>query len=354
MDLCVFILRDRIGTPTPRAESGTAEEYGLAVAARKGRKRPEIWACFGTQTPGLKGAHAIQQSKARAFRDRISPRHVRFDYGTPAHFGREFERFLGTWVSEYLAQRAAGPSPRGTAKGNAGLTTANALLLGDRLYRATKPTEEAGRWTVKIQVRTPAEVHALGELDRGYSTAPYAFGLTGGSVRVSHVEFGEERGRSVAVVTFDTPHAQRGMGHVWASDDETRERWVRTVLLEGAVSSKEKDFVQVVRGHEAKPVVVPLLTQSTDDGTRLEARLRAVHALFEAGLVTEIERLTLSDMKEKGVKVSFVGRARSYLGGEAPPLRIEGYVAAKKRGGAASAKAKTVKTASKTKPKRNL
>jgi hypothetical protein len=45
-DLFVGIMWNRIGTPTPRDISGTAEEFARAVNALKRRKKPQIWFYF--------------------------------------------------------------------------------------------------------------------------------------------------------------------------------------------------------------------------------------------------------------------------------------------------------------------
>lgn len=329
MDLCVFILRDRIGTRTPRDESGTAEEYALAVAARKGRKHPEIWACFGKQTPGLKGAHAIQQAKARRFRERITPRHVRFDFGTTAQFREEFERLLGTWVSEYLAGEAKRGAARKPGATGGHLTSANAILLGDRVYRTARPQEEAGRLVARIIVETPTEDRALRKLAEGFQTVPYAFGLVGGRVRVSRVEFTEEKGRAMALVRFDSPQTS-GSGYGHFGNDSQMETSVRRILLDEAEAKKEPLGLGT-RAESLVPVVSSILKRGTDAATRLEAKLWAVQAILEQGLVSEIKQLTISARVDKGVKISFTGIVRSGWGAETKPVRVEGWVLPRKR-----------------------
>jgi hypothetical protein len=56
--LFVGIMWNRLGTPTPRAESGTVEEFERAVEAHKTGGHPEIWFYFRKAKSGTEHSRA--------------------------------------------------------------------------------------------------------------------------------------------------------------------------------------------------------------------------------------------------------------------------------------------------------
>ena len=78
-----------------------------------------------------------------------------------------------------------------------------------------------------------------------------------------------------------------------------------------------------------KPVVKASLAKSQDGDARLVARLKAVQAIFGAGLVSEIERLTVGAPTARGVKVTLAGRTRAGWNGETKAIRVDGLIPSK-------------------------
>src|SRR5919199_2239638 len=76
--LFIGIMWNRIGTATPRAESGTVEEFELAVKAFKKKGQPQIWFYFRQSAARLNTVEELEQrGKVLAFRTRVQRRSKR-------------------------------------------------------------------------------------------------------------------------------------------------------------------------------------------------------------------------------------------------------------------------------------
>jgi len=76
--LFVGIFWNRLGTPTPRAESGTVEEVERATAALEKHGRPDIWLYFSKAPASLNTDEEIdQRRKVIAFKSSTRPSYTR-------------------------------------------------------------------------------------------------------------------------------------------------------------------------------------------------------------------------------------------------------------------------------------
>ncbi len=106
--LFIGIMWNRIGTATPRAESGTVEEFELAVKAFKRKGQPQIWFYFRQSAARLNTAEELEQrGKVLAFRTKVQRRSKRgsgalltCDYEKPADFRDKFREHILLWLSK--------------------------------------------------------------------------------------------------------------------------------------------------------------------------------------------------------------------------------------------------------------
>jgi hypothetical protein len=106
--LFIGIMWNRIGTATPRAESGTVEEFELAVKALKKKGQPQIWFYFRQSAARLNTVEELEQRrKVLAFRTRVQRRSKRgsgalltCDYDKPADFRDKFREHILLWLSK--------------------------------------------------------------------------------------------------------------------------------------------------------------------------------------------------------------------------------------------------------------
>jgi hypothetical protein len=99
--LFVGIMWNRVGTPTPRADSGTIEEFERAVEALESKGQPQIWfyfrkagALFNTDE------ETEQRRKVINFRDRIKRCAFISDYEDPFNFYKKFDSDISLWLDQ--------------------------------------------------------------------------------------------------------------------------------------------------------------------------------------------------------------------------------------------------------------
>ena len=101
-ELFVGIMWNRLGTPTPRAESGTVEEYERAVAAFESNGKPDIWFYFREAAAQLNSESELEQRrKVLAFKKEVQGRALTHDYEKPSDFRERFRQGLSFWLSRW-------------------------------------------------------------------------------------------------------------------------------------------------------------------------------------------------------------------------------------------------------------
>lgn len=99
-ELFVGILWNRMGTPTPRGESGTGEEFERAEAAFLQSGRPLIWLYFRDAPANLDTEEKLEQrKKVLAFRKRVESKGLPWSYRTPTEFRDKFRQQMILWLS---------------------------------------------------------------------------------------------------------------------------------------------------------------------------------------------------------------------------------------------------------------
>lgn len=106
-DLFVGILWNRLGTETPRAGSGTEEEFRRAVQASRETGQPEIWLYFREAPVTLDTPVQLEQrSKVIKFREEIKPHGLPWSYKNPADFKNKFRVHLTKWLNSWKSVRS--------------------------------------------------------------------------------------------------------------------------------------------------------------------------------------------------------------------------------------------------------
>ena len=131
-ELFVGLLWNRFGTPTPRAGSGTQEEFDLAVKAR-GRRvsaKPEIMFYFNEAPANLTSQREIEQkSLVLKFKESLTQT-LYWTFDGTAAFETLFRRHYGSWLIETIANLSQAESSRIQA----GETSSPFLTLHDFHY----------------------------------------------------------------------------------------------------------------------------------------------------------------------------------------------------------------------------
>lgn len=105
--LFVGILKHRFGTPTPRAGSGTNEEFQRAVKAWKSTGRLRIMLYFSDAAlPKPTKASLEQKQKVLDFQQKVQPLSLHWTYRTSSDFRRLFGEHFARWME---GQRKTSP-----------------------------------------------------------------------------------------------------------------------------------------------------------------------------------------------------------------------------------------------------
>jgi hypothetical protein len=107
--LLVGIMWNRFGTETPRAGSGTAEEFQRAAEVFEKNGRPFIWFYFRDAAAKLDDPAALEQrGRVLEFRKAFDKKGYSKRYKTPAAFREQFRNDLLMWLKANNWFRPAG------------------------------------------------------------------------------------------------------------------------------------------------------------------------------------------------------------------------------------------------------
>lgn len=105
-DFFVGIMWNRFGTRTPRAKSGTEEEFQRAVKSLQERGKPDIMFYFCQKPSGLRSQTDLEQKgKVVAFKESLQSQGLYWEYKTSDDFERLFRKHLQgglqRWISKH-------------------------------------------------------------------------------------------------------------------------------------------------------------------------------------------------------------------------------------------------------------
>ncbi len=101
-ELFIGIMWNRIGTPTPRAKSGTAEEFARAVRSLMRKGKPQVWFYFREAPAHLTTKEQLRQrEEALEFKAKFRGKGLFREYKTPANFRDQLREHLTLWLNQY-------------------------------------------------------------------------------------------------------------------------------------------------------------------------------------------------------------------------------------------------------------
>ena len=213
-DLFLGIMWNRFGQPTPRANSGTEEEFNRAADEFERTGQPEIMLYFSQAAANLSTLEQLEQKgKVIEFKARVRNNGLTWDYAGPQDFSSLLQRHLSQWVFNRTHETPKPPATLSvqtnveqTSQNVVSGTTDDAwLLLNETFYIAAAVKAAAdGTVTLKIQPRDSEEVANLRSLSpQPYNrsgTVPYAYQNDGGLAEVKDVSMDSEGGQSIFTV----------------------------------------------------------------------------------------------------------------------------------------------------------
>jgi hypothetical protein len=98
--LFVGIMRNHLGTPTPRAASGTVEEFERAEVALAQHGQPHIWFYFRQAPAKLDTDEQLEErKKVLEFRKLVQANGLPWPYKSPADFRSKFRNQMLLWLN---------------------------------------------------------------------------------------------------------------------------------------------------------------------------------------------------------------------------------------------------------------
>lgn len=116
-DLFVGILWNRLGQPTPRANSGTEEEFDRAVASYSQTGRPNIMFYFNQTPSNLTSLRDTEQKmKVLQFKEKVRSGGLTWDYNGVQDFRVQFQSHLSRWLIQRTVTTPKPPTPSSAIK----------------------------------------------------------------------------------------------------------------------------------------------------------------------------------------------------------------------------------------------
>ncbi len=361
--LFVGIMWNRFGTKTPRAASGTREEYDLALKARSATrgKRPEIMFYFGTApfAPKSKADNA-QKDLVFDFKAEIEKKKkgLYWTFNGPTEFETLFRNHYSSWLNSYIAARRTAPKSRATAvktlatpavkprapRNVATRSKFHPILLDGDLFLAEKVTESGEKWTLILRPQSPADDRKIRELRRmkqWHRQFSLAYSLQAGQaqIMVEPERTNDGKGDFWTIQINFSPFRQNSIQYGGMDIFEFNQMRADWLLL-----SKEPDLsapdnnpnanswiIQQIKGsgESAEPILPNLWAKLKGDKVQFAAlaRLVALNRLFEAGVCNYVEELKIGPMSAGKVSVTFRGVDSLYRKGEEIITEVKGMCA---------------------------
>jgi hypothetical protein len=152
INIFVGLMWRKTGTSTPRARSGTIEEFERAVDAWKRNRQPSIWFYFRTGRDRYDSEdELLQRRDVLAFRKEVQKHGLPWDYESPSSFKDLFREHLVNWVTRFDSSRSTTPTP-GAADGR------NAGINAGEIPPSPENVQRSGASIRFVDLLTPDEV----------------------------------------------------------------------------------------------------------------------------------------------------------------------------------------------------
>ncbi len=374
-DFFVGIMWNRFGERTPRAESGTKEEFERAVESLRAHGRPEILLYFGQKPFNPRsGADIEQKGKVLTFKEGLRNQGVYWEYQGVEEFEKLFRKHLQDHLMSRLPQipppvpvevmPARDPVPPPGSESASGVAPSKAgstppilatvdnsgawVLLGDEFFESESVTDKGdGTVVLEIVPTSPEQRAALSALRRtGPAWSPnepraYAHGDDAGLARVQDAESRSVAGKIVWTVTLKVDQDLQGntlanMGINNLSAEEVATIRARFLLLDERPPDSDTRGSSAGMGSwiitsalKAKAGIFPAFWQrfqSRPDLFMPLARLWAIYHLKINQICEHVLELRLGPLEvNRLVGVAFRGRRRKrYVNEPAAEISVEG------------------------------
>lgn len=370
-DLFLGIMWSRIGTPTSRAVSGTAEEYERAVRAYSCYQKPQIWFYFRELKAKLDTREKLQQADGVIkFRNKVQRKALVHEYKTPSNFRDRFRQAMLLWLDKYLdatPKRSASnlskkssmissskslsttiaskrkSSSTSTEKNKTtsssktrsirSVTTSGSwMMLGDKFFLTQSVKHQPdGSIIVRIAPKNSTEeanLRALPANQYNYNWSsqiiPYAYQNEAGDLLIQSVLPESINGKTIFVLTLKPEQRSQGMGMEvninGYSADQIAELRARLLLLnENPPHQKENLLNHFMMNYDSnkrieKSIFPDLWTKMKRRPTDFlsQARLAAVYHLKITNTIEHILELKLGLIKNQTMSVRFRGQRKNF------------------------------------------
>lgn len=359
-DLFIGIMWNRFGSPTPRANSGTEEEFLRAIDSLKKHGRPDIMFFFNTAPSRLETKAEIdQRGKLIDFRGTYQSIGLYASYEGVANFEKHFRQAIHHWLAQRTMKPVELPADSHRNASSADQSAAPGpgvnrhvpvewLLLDSRFYHARSVKEHGdGRTETHILPEDAEDDAALRALRPGdyhrSQIVSYAYENDGFLARISKVERESAQDEKVWKIELE-PAKERESGmfdqvsYNGLTPDKMATMRARLILLsETPIESKgiqDTLLCSFVRGGHGSAVEVPesgifhelRRKFEGDEKTFLEiARLWAVFFLRASNTCEHVLQLTLGPIRANSMPVKFRGRRHQIYSNKKPEeIEVEG------------------------------
>lgn len=353
-DLFIGIMWSRVGTPTPRATSGTAEEFGRAVQALRRKKKPEVWFYFRSSKvhPPATAEEARQLGEVAAFRNKFRGKGLFREYGTPAAFRDQLREHLTLWLNQRQEKTPTAtkpstasrktPTSKNTSTRTSGIVKGPGdwVMLDGKFFQAKSSSTQPDR-SILLQIppknmEQTAELKALypGEFNHRRQVA-FADSHEAGIIQVASVTNESTAGKTSFSVTLKSCQQSQNNGFAMEagfnnhSADEIAELRARLILLgEALPKDLGRFFTTQFNGSRNQPVILekgifPGLwaqLQTTPSQFLPKAWLWATYCLKMSQVIEDILELELGPIKNKVMPVRFRGKRKQFYSKQAASI----------------------------------
>jgi hypothetical protein len=386
-ELFIGIMWSRVGTLTPRADSGTIEEFNRATRAFKRHGKPEIWFYFRKLTAQLDTQEKLEQAqKVVTFKKKLQGNALFHDYSTPSNFRDRFRKDILLWLnartskvpksrattssrsnkssttlanfkssatteasrkkpsSTSTAKKQSPASSRSTTRATRSVSSSGDwALLNDNLFlTASVDTQENQTVTLRISPATPEQKAVLRNLqpDRfDKKQVTYAHEDEAAIMQVESICSSSSKGKTTFVLTLKP--AQQSQGNSMEvnlsgySADEIAKLRTRLLLLNETPNIQSKNDSSLinhyVEGYDStvkiKKSIFPDLWKQLKTQPQLflyHARLAAVYYLKMSRTVEHILELKLSLIKGNVMSIRFRGQRKQIYSQEPAVIEVIG------------------------------
>jgi uncharacterized protein DUF4062 len=223
-DLFVGILWNRMGTETPRANSGTEEEFRAAATSLRSQGRPQIMLYFNQALANLTRIDEIDQKrKVILFKDEVRSSALTWDYPGSQEFEGTFREQFQRWLLARMHATPVPPEPKAEpiregvkdseVKAPPGIA-GEWLLLKDRFLLAASIAEDQDG-TIEVRLEEPnmedeAMLRSLqGREQWRHDTVPFAYANHGGFAKVKGAQRKSAAGRVEWIIELQAEQIRR-------------------------------------------------------------------------------------------------------------------------------------------------